>query len=111
MVSRFAIAARAHRRSLEELDDERAAAHVRVLTGLYAAILREGDTGREAFLRLLESGEDEVAGMAAVYALADATERSLMVLRRLAAEEGLLGFRARYALERWEQGEWLRPGE
>jgi hypothetical protein len=110
MVSRFAIAARAYQRSLEELDDERAGAHVRVLTGLYAAIVREGVAGQEAFLLLLESGEDEVAGMAAVYGLEGAPERCLAVLRRLAAEGGLLGFRARYAVELWEKGEWQQPG-
>lgn len=109
LVSRFAIAARAHQRSLEQMDDESAAAHVRVLTGLYAAIGREGDAGREAFLLLLESGDDVVAGMAAVFSLQSATERSLAVLRRLAAADGLLGFRARYAVERWENGEWQQP--
>lgn len=110
MVGRFAVAAQAHQRSLETMDDERAAAHVRVLTGLYAAIVREGDSGREAFLLLLESSDDVVAGMAAVYALPTATERSLAVLRRLAAGEGLLGFRARCALERWERGDWEQAG-
>jgi hypothetical protein len=110
LVSRFAVAARAYQRSLEELDDERAAAHVRVLTGLYGAIVREGVAGREAFFLLLENGEAEVAGMAAVYGLESAPERCLAVLRRLAAEGGLLGFRARYALELWEKGEWQQPG-
>jgi len=110
MVSRFAVAARAHRQSLEEFDDEGAAGHVRLLVGLYAAICREGDAGQEAFLLLLESGDDAVAGMAAVFSLASETELSLVVLRRLAAGEGLLGFRARYAIERWEKGEWQQPG-
>lgn len=109
MVSRFAIAARAHQRSLEEFDDERAAAHVRLLSRLYTAIQREGEEGREAFLLLLESGDDVIAGMAAVYSLHFATDRSLRVLRRLAAAGGLLGFRASYAVERWEKGEWQQP--
>jgi len=109
MVGRFAIAARAHQRSLEELDDVRAAAHVRVLTGLYGAIEREGEAGRQALLVLLDSSDDVVAGMAAVYVLHFATERSLQVLRRLAAAGGLLGFRAGYVVERWENGEWEQP--
>jgi len=109
MVSRFAVAARAHGDSLAELDDVRAAAHVRLLTGLYAGICREGEAGREAFLLLLESGDDAVAGMAAVFSLSSSPERALKVLRRLAAADGLLGFRARYAVELWEKGEWRQP--
>ncbi len=109
MVSRFAVAAQAHQRSLDVMDEAGAAAHVRVLHGLYAAIVREGERGEEAFLLLLESDNDVVAGMAAVFTLQSATERALVVLRRLAAGEGLLGFRARYALERWEKGEWQQP--
>lgn len=109
MVSRFAVAARAHSDALDELDDVRAAAHVRLLTGLYAGICREGDAGRAGFLLLLESGDDAVAGMAAVFLLSSSPERALKVLRRLAAAEGLLGFRARYAVERWEKGEWTQP--
>lgn len=110
LVSRFAVAAQAHLLSMEEMDDSRAAGHVKVLTGLFSAIITEGDEGVEAFLVLLESSDDAVAGMAAVFALHISTERSLAVLRRLAEIEGLLGFRARFALERWENGEWQPPG-
>lgn len=108
-VSRFAVAARAHQRALEDYDDERATAHVRVLSGLYAVLAREGQAGQDSFLVLLESDDDVVAGMAAVYSLLYATETALAVLRRLGAEDSLLGFRARYALERWENGEWQQP--
>jgi hypothetical protein len=110
-VSRFAVAARAYQRALDDLDEERAAAHVRVLSGLYGVVVREGEAGLAAFLELLDDGDDAVAGMAAVYALASAPERSLVVLRRLAAGEGLLAFRARHVVERWEAGEWQQPGE
>lgn len=109
MVGRFAVAARAHQSSLEQLDDEGAAGHVRLLIGLYAAICREGDRGREAFLLLLEYDDDAVAGMAAVFSLKSEPQRALVVLRRLAAAGGLLGFRAGYAVELWEKGEWIPP--
>lgn len=109
MVSRFAVAAGAHQRAMEEMDDGRAAGHVKVLTGLYAAIISEGECGVGAFLALLDDRDNAVAGMAAVYALGISTGRSLAVLQRLAGLEGLLGFRARCALERWEKGEWQQP--
>jgi len=110
MVGRFAVAARAHQHSLEEMDEERGGGHVRVLTGLYAAIVREGERGVEALLALLDSEDDVVAGMAAVFSLGSCTERSLAVLRRLAEGEGLLAFRARCAVDLWERGEWRQPG-
>ncbi len=109
LVSRFAVAAQAYQRALDELDEKRAALHVRVITGLHASIVAEGQAGREALLALTDSGDDTVVGMAAVYAIRLDPSRCLKVLRRLAKVEGLLGFRASVALERWEQGEWDGP--
>ena len=109
LVRRFAVAAQAHQAALEDMDDDRANAHARVISGLFAAIIREGDTGREALLTLLASGSKVVAGMAAVYSLRYRPFRSIAVLRLLAEEGGLLGFRAGVAVERWENGEWDGP--
>lgn len=109
MVRRFAVAAQAHQTALEELDEGRANAHARVISGLYAAIIREGDAGREALLVLLDHESPVVSGMAAVFSLRYNPPRSLVVLRRLAGQGGLLGFRASVALERWENGEWDDP--
>jgi hypothetical protein len=109
LIRRFAIAAQAHQAALEDMDEDRANAHARVISGLYAAILREGDVGREALLALLDSESQVVAGMAAVYSLRYNPSRSLGVLRLLADKEGLLGFRASVAIERWESGEWDGP--
>lgn len=109
LLRRFAVAARAHQTALEEMDEDRANAHARVISGLYAAIIREGGDGREALLALLDSENQVVAGMAAVFSLRYNPSRSLEVLRRLADKGGLLGFRASVALERWESGEWDGP--
>jgi hypothetical protein len=106
LIRRFAIAAQAHQAALEEMDEDRANAHAHVISGLYAAILREGDAGREALLALIDSESRVVAGMAAVFSLRYNPSRSLEVLRRLADQGGLLGFRASVAIERWESGEW-----
>ena len=109
LIRRFSVAAQAHQAALEEMDEERANAHARVINGLYAALVLEGDVGREALLALLESESQVVAGMAAVYSLCYSSSRSLEVLRRLADQGGLLGFRASVAIERWENGEWDEP--
>ncbi len=109
LIRRFSIAAQAHQAAIEEMDEDRANAHARIIGGLYAAIIREGDIGREALLALLVSDNQVVAGMAAVYSLRYNPSRSLEVLRRLADRGGLLGFRASVAIERWENGEWDEP--
>ena len=109
LVRRFAVAAQAHQAALEDMDEDRANTHARVISGLHAAIIREGDDGREALLALLGSENQVVAGMAAVFSLRYNPSRSLETLRILADKEGLLGFRASVALERWESGEWDEP--
>jgi hypothetical protein len=109
LVRRFAIAAQAHQAALEDMDEDRANAHARVISGLYAAIIHEGDVGREALLTLLDSENQVAAGMAAVFSLRYNPSQSLEVLRILADKGGLLGFRASVALERWEKGEWDEP--
>jgi len=106
LLRRFAIAAQAHQSALEDMDEERANDHARVITGLYAAIIREGDEGREALLTLLVNDSPVVAGMAAVYSLRYDPSRALELLRRLAEQGGMLGFRASIAIERWQNGEW-----
>jgi hypothetical protein len=109
LVRRFAVAAQAHQTALEDMDENRANTHARVISGLHAAIISEGDVGREALLALLDNESQVVAGMAAVFSLRYNPCRSLEVLRRLADKEGLLGFRANVAIERWENGELDEP--
>jgi hypothetical protein len=105
MLRRFAFAAQAHQAALEEMDENRANAHARIISGLYIAIVRQGDAGREGLLKLLDHESQVVSGMAAVYSLRHDSIRALEVLRWLAGQGGLLGFRASVAIERWEMGE------
>lgn len=108
---RFAAAATAHCQALEELDQDRADLHARMISGLYLSIIASGESGRQALLELVDDNDPVVAGMAAVYSLRYDSDRSLSALRRVAREPGLLGFRARTAIERWESGEWQGPEE
>ena len=109
LIRRFAVAAQAHQAALEDMDEDRANAHARIISRLYAAIISEGDVGRDALLALLDSESQVVAGMAAVFSIHYNPSRSLEVLHILADKEGLLGFRASVAIERWENGEWDEP--
>lgn len=111
LLSRFCAAAAAHHDALEAMHEERANSHARMIAGLYNALLGEGPDGPAGLLALTDSDSPVVAGMAAVYSLSENPERSLAALRRLAAEPGLLGFRASVAIERWETGRWEHPGK
>jgi hypothetical protein len=109
LLSRFCAAATAHYGALEDMDEERANAHARVIAGLYEAVLREGLAGQAGLLALVDSDSLVVAGMAAVYSIDVNPERCLATLRRAATEPGLLGFRASVTIERWETGTWEHP--
>lgn len=104
LVAWFAKAAVKHAEAMESMQEAAAAQQVDSLNRYYSSILKEG--GGERFLSLLEDHDPAVSGMAAVYAIREAPERCLPVLRRLARLPGLMGFRAEAALVRWESGEW-----
>jgi hypothetical protein len=110
LLRRFSVAAAAHHKALEALDEARANAQIRIVAGLYETLLREGTIGRERLLVLVDDPTLAVAGMAAVYLLHLYPDRCLAALRRVAGEPGLLGFRAQVAVERWEEGDWTPPG-
>ena len=106
LLLRFAMAARNHHDALESMDAERAEQHASMVAALYGSIMAAGPVGRERFSSLLDHPEPVVAAMTAVYLIREETERSLIILQRVAAEPGLLGFRASAAIERWQNGEW-----
>lgn len=106
LLKRFAVAAVAHHEALEDMDEERANSQARIVAALHGALLAEGQAGQDGLLALTEDINPVVAGMAAVYLLHLYPERCLAVLREIANEPGLLGFRASIAVERWETGDW-----
>jgi len=106
LLSRFAVAARAHHEAVESMDEERAETQARMIAALHEALLREGQKGEERLLDLVDSLDPVVAGMAAVCSIRLDPRRCLEALRRVAKEPGLLGFRADVAIQRWESGNW-----
>jgi hypothetical protein len=108
LLQRFSVAAAAHHRAMEEMNEERANTHAQMIAGLYRSIIGSGENGRAALLELVDDKDPAVAGMAAVYSIRFDSKRCLAALARVALVPGLLGFRAKMAIERWENGEW--PG-
>lgn len=106
LIARFARAAAHHHAALEEMNEEEANRQAFLISRLFAGIAAHGAAGRSRLLVLLTSDQPAVAGMAAVYSLRSAPLEALPVLRRVAGEPGLLGYRANVAIERWERGEW-----
>ena len=106
LIQWFAKAAARHAEAIEALQEEAAAVQVECLDRFYAAVQREG--GLDSFLALLDDEDPTVSGMAAVYAMREAPQRCSAALARVAQLPGLIGFRAKAALELWESGEWPR---
>ncbi len=109
LLRRFAASTQAHQEALEEMEEERANRHAGIISQLRVVILREGNDGLQGLLGLLDHHSLVVAGMAAVCLLETHPDRALTVLRMLAGQGGMLGFRASVAIERWENGEWRSP--
>lgn len=106
LLNRLVWASRRHHAALESLDEETANRQADVIARIAAGILAGGEAGEEGLAALTRNPDPVVAGMAAVYLLPRKPEEALMALRRVAREAGLIGFRARCAIDRWEKGEW-----
>ena len=109
LLHRFTAATLAHYESLEAMDETGANRHAAMISRLLASILCEGDDGSRGLAGLIEHDNPVVAGMAAVCVLDLHTKCALTVLKALAKQDGMLGFRASVAIERWRNGEWRRP--
>ncbi len=106
LVEEFAEAADLHFEAVEALDEEQANRQAVRLARLFKDIVLQGEEGREALLVLIDSKNLAVAGMAAVYSLRYSPARCEALLKQLASQPGLLGFRAGAALQRWADGDW-----
>lgn len=111
LLHRFAATAKAHHQALNDMDEDRANTHAQMIAKLYQSIIGSEENSRQALLELVNDKDPVVSGMAAVYSIRLDSKPCLAALGRVGLEPGLLGFRARVAIERWESGEWLGPEE
>ncbi len=72
----------------------------------FQQIIEIGDVARDELLTLLEYENLAIAKSAAVFSLKYATQQSIVTLKKIAQEPGMLGFEAKQALQRWEEGNW-----
>ena len=79
---------------------------VRKQVKAFQRIIELGDAARDELLTLLDHENLAIAKSAAAFSLKYATERSKATLMRIAQEPGVLGFEAKQAMLRWEEGNW-----
>ena len=72
----------------------------------YREIREIGDEAREEFSRLLDHENPDVRSSAAAFLLRYCTDRAMKVLKEVSKMEGIVGFEASQAIQRWEDGEW-----
>ena len=74
-------------------------------------LLKHGDTGRDALKLLLSHPHPSARVKAAACLLRYDTRSAMGVLEEAAQFDGLVGFSAREAIARWQEGDWsLDPG-
>lgn len=65
-----------------------------------------GDEGYQALMPLLKNDNKVIASSAAAFLLKYATKEAQDVLKNIAQNSGLIGFEAKQALDRWQEGDW-----
>ncbi len=106
LITRFAAVAKKHHESTLQGNWREANKHAKSIRELFGEIVAIGEEARRALLEQIDHDDSAVASMAAVYSLKYDTESSLTALRRIAKEPGVVGFGAKQAIMRWEEGEW-----
>jgi glycine cleavage system aminomethyltransferase T len=106
LIDTFADAAHKHHRETLEGTAKKVNVQAKRITHTFHQIIVKGEVARKALLQLTKSEDIAVAKMAAVFSLKYATEEATVVLRGIAQRPDLLGFEAKQALKRWEEGTW-----
>ena len=101
LIHRFARAAERLSEAIDALDETAANRQSAILTALNESIRKQGAAGTAKLQSLLEHPSASVAATAALYLLDQKPDLAEAVLERVAKTEGMLGFRAQVALERW----------
>ena len=79
---------------------------VEVIQGAFEKLSALGPDGRDALFELTGSKQLPIACMAAAYSLKYKPLECEQVLGVIAKSKDLLGFKAKYALKNWKNGEW-----
>ena len=72
----------------------------------YEEIKKLGEDAKRKMLILLEHENDSVKTMAATFLLRTYTDKALQILNQISKRKDIIGFEAKQAIERWEEGTW-----
>jgi hypothetical protein len=106
LIEDFSTAARKHHEATMQGHWQETNRQARNISRAFHRITEAGDSARQALLAQVHNDDLAVASSAAVFSLKYDTERSLEALQRIAKEPGIIGFGAKQAILRWEEGEW-----
>ena len=106
LIADFVVATEKYHEATKQGNWQEVNKYAKHISRQFREIVETGDVARQALLEEVDNGDLGVASMAAAYSLKYATERSLAALRRIAKEPGIIGFGAKQALMRWEEGDW-----
>jgi hypothetical protein len=73
---------------------------------VFHKIIQIGKEAREALLAQVDNEEPAISLAAATFSLKYDSERAKRALEQIANRPGLIGFGAKQALRRWEEGTW-----
>ena len=104
LVARYRMAAAAHGAATESGDYRAANRNHGLLAQIYSELRSRGRDAQNQLLIFLDDIDPHVRAWAASHALEFAAERGEQVLRRLAAERGIVGLNAETTLEEWSKG-------
>ena len=105
LIENFIDAAEKHHEATTT-DFRRANKQAKRIHKIFLEIVESGTSAREALLQLSTHDNLAVASMATVYSLKYNPEKSLAVLKQIAQTPGVIGFEAKHAIQRWEEGAW-----
>jgi hypothetical protein len=107
LIERFTTAAKKHFTASLAGDWRSANKEAKVIRKTARQIFDLGEDARKALLAQTDNEDLYVSALAAVYSLKFSPDKSISILTKISKEPGLVGFEAKQALLRWEQGEWM----
>jgi hypothetical protein len=109
LLARYRAAAAAHGAATESGDYQTANRNHDLLAQIYRELRSRGTDAQHELLIFLNDIDPHVRAWAAAHSLEFAAERGEQVLRRLAAEPGVVGLNAEITLQEWLKGSLQFP--
>ncbi len=106
IIELFSISAKNHYLATIKGDWKTANKEISKLREVYKKICKINGSARKELLILTENNDLAIASMAAFYSLNYDPEKSISILEKISNEPGIIGFQAKQAIQRWNEGKW-----